>query len=261
MTLNIAYQVIDTPLNPRLESPIYIEYEDIEEMPIYVEDSFQPHPSDTIQQRMMIVLLGSLLIVGGMLFTVSRLMSRTSPTPETAVAAPAPAIVPATTSNISPVFSAEVQHWSPQIVAWAKQFNLDPNMVATVMQIESCGDPKAQSGAGAMGLFQVMPFHFAAGEDGFNVDTNALRGMGYLVERLKQTEGDVGRAFAGYNGGHVAAGGSWDSWAHETQRYYIWSTGIYKDALSGATTSPVLQQWFEAGGASLCRQAANRLGL
>jgi hypothetical protein len=163
--------------------------------------------------------------------------------------------------RISPVFSREVQHWNDQIVAWAAQHDLDPDMVATVMQIESCGDPNAVSRANAQGLFQVMPFHFAAGEDMQDPDTNAFRGMSYLVERLKQTNGDVGRAFAGYNGGHVAAGSSWDRWAHETQRYYVWSTGIYGEAQEGLTESPTLARWMEAGGASLCRQASQRLGL
>ena len=165
------------------------------------------------------------------------------------------------TQRISPVFSREVQHWNDQIVAWAAQHDLDPDKVATVMQIESCGDPSAVSIAGAQGLFQVMPFHFAAGENMQDPDTNAFRGMSYLVERLKQTNGDVGRAFAGYNGGHVAAGSSWDRWAHETQRYYVWSTGIYGEAKEGLTESPTLARWMDAGGASLCRQAAQRLGI
>ncbi len=164
-------------------------------------------------------------------------------------------------SLISPIFSPEVQHWAPQIVAWAQAYNLDPNMVATVMQIESCGDPNAVSIAGAQGLFQVMPFHFGAHENMQDPDTNARRGMAYLAERLVQTNGDVGRAFAGYNGGHGAAATSWDNWAHETQRYYVWSTGIYQDAREGLSESPTLQEWMAAGGASLCRQAAQRLGL
>jgi hypothetical protein len=78
---------------------------------------------------------------------------------------------------------------------------------------------------------------------------------------LKQTNGDIGRAFAGYNGGHVAAGGSWDSWPAETQRYYVWTTGLLRDLEAGTETSPTLQEWLAAGGASLCRQAAGRLGL
>lgn len=162
---------------------------------------------------------------------------------------------------ISPIFSPEVQHWAPQIVAWAQAHNLDPNMAATVMQIESCGDPNAVSIAGAQGLFQVMPFHFEAHENMQDPDTNARRGLAYLAARLVQTNGDVGRAFAGYNGGHGAAATSWDNWAHETQRYYVWSTGIYAEAQQGLSESPTLQQWMVAGGASLCRQAAQRLGL
>lgn len=162
---------------------------------------------------------------------------------------------------ISPVFAREVKHWEPQILAWSDEFGLDPNLTAIIMQIESCGDPHAISSAGARGLFQVMPFHFSAGENSLDPDTNARRGLNYFVERIAQTNGDLGLAFAGYNGGHVAAAGNWSSWARETQRYYTWSTGIYNDIEAGLTESPTLQQWMQAGGASLCRQAANRLGL
>lgn len=163
--------------------------------------------------------------------------------------------------GISPVFAAPVQHWAAQIVEWSATYGLDPNIAATIMQIESCGDPQAISSAGAQGLFQVMPFHFAAGEDSLDPDTNARRGLNYYVERLQQTSGDVGKAFAGYNGGHGAAGSSWDAWPHETQRYYVWSTGIYGDIQNGLSESPTLQEWLQAGGASLCNQAAQRLGL
>ena len=134
-------------------------------------------------------------------------------------------------------------------------------MLATIMQIESCGDPQANSHAGAQGLFQVMPFHFTAGENMLDPDTNARRGANYFAERLVQTSGDVGKAFAGYNGGHVAAGSSWNNWAAETQRYFVWSTGIYEEAKAGLTSSPTLQEWYAAGGTSLCNQAANRLNL
>jgi soluble lytic murein transglycosylase-like protein len=129
------------------------------------------------------------------------------------------------------------------------------------MQVESCGDPFALSGAGAQGLFQVMPFHFDPGENGFDPETNAHRGLSYYRDRLVQTGGDIGLAFAGYNGGHVAAGSGWDYWANETRSYYVWTTGIYQDITSGEVESNTLQRWLQAGGASLCRQASDRLGL
>jgi soluble lytic murein transglycosylase-like protein len=163
--------------------------------------------------------------------------------------------------SISPVFTDEVRYWESNILRWAEEFDLDPNLVAIIMQVESCGDPQAVSYAGAQGLFQVMPFHFVEGEDSLDPDTNARRGINYFVGRLEQTGGDIGRSYAGYNGGHVAAASHWDEWAHETQRYYIWTTGLYDDIQSDLTESPTLQQWLQAGGASLCRQAADRLGI
>jgi soluble lytic murein transglycosylase-like protein len=165
------------------------------------------------------------------------------------------------TGNISPVFTDEVRYWEQDILRWADNYSLDPNLVAIIMQVESCGDPQAGSYAGAQGLFQVMPFHFSEGEDSFDPETNARRGIDYFVGRMEQTGGDLGRSFAGYNGGHVAAASHWDDWALETQSYYIWTTGIYDDIQSGRTDSPTLQRWLQAGGASLCQQASDRLGL
>lgn len=163
--------------------------------------------------------------------------------------------------GISPIFSPQVKYWESQIISWANLYNLDPDIVATIMQIESCGDPQAGSSAGAQGLFQVMPFHFSVGEAMLDPDTNANRGLSYYVDRLAQTGGNIYQAFAGYNGGHVAAAGNWNTWANETQRYYTWSKGIYDDAKSGLSESPTLAQWMQAGGASLCQQASIRLNL
>ncbi len=164
-------------------------------------------------------------------------------------------------SPLALFFTAEVMHWAPDILKWSAEYGLDPNIIAIIMQVESCGDPQAQSGAGAMGLFQVMPFHFADGEDGFDPQTNSHRGLNYFLGRMQQTGGNLGLSFAGYNGGHVAAGTTWEHWAAETQRYYVWTTGIYQDATADQQESETLGRWLQAGGASLCRQAAQRLGL
>ena len=163
--------------------------------------------------------------------------------------------------NVSALFAEPVRHWAPRIEAWAGAYGLDPNLVATIMQVESCGDPAAVSSAGAQGLFQVMPFHFRPGEDAFDPDTNAQRGLAYFAERLQQTGGNVGQAFAGYNGGQGAAGSSWERWPEETRRYFVWTTGIYNDVRQDGAESPTLRRWLQAGGASLCRQAAQRLDL
>ncbi len=261
-----SYWAVETPLNEQFE------YE-----PEFIigEQELLPDP---LQQRMMMILV--FVLVGALLFAVlvmPRLaqadlpligqsnvqnsvtaVNPASPAQETANLA---AAAPNYEGKISAVFSDEVKYWEADIVRWANAYNLDPNMVATIMQIESCGDPQAVSIAGAQGLFQVMPFHFTAGEQMLDPDTNARRGMNYFAERLVQTAGDVGKAFAGYNGGHVAAGTTWNNWAAETQRYFVWTTGVYEDAQAGLSQSPTLQEWYAAGGASLCQQAANRLNL
>lgn len=165
-----------------------------------------------------------------------------------------------TTQGIAPFFAPSVQYWESDILRWADEWDLDPNLVATVMQIESCGDPSALSHAGAMGLFQVMPYHFTSTEAPYTPETNAYRGLAYLQKALN-TYQDGRLAFASYNGGIGTAAKPESQWPNETVRYTYWGTGIYQDTLSGSQTSSRLEEWLGAGGASLCRQAAERLGI
>ncbi|MBI4731903.1 MAG: transglycosylase SLT domain-containing protein [Chloroflexi bacterium] len=163
--------------------------------------------------------------------------------------------------NLSPVFTDEVDYWAEAILRWAAAAGLDPNLAATVMQIESCGDPRALSSAGAMGLFQVMPYHFTADENPYAPDTNATRGLDYLRRSLEAAAGNPRLALAGYNGGIGVIGRSESTWATQTVRYAYWGSGIYAEASSGAEESLRLQEWLVTSGLSLCRQAAERLGI
>ncbi|MGD8457847.1 MAG: transglycosylase SLT domain-containing protein [Anaerolineales bacterium] len=163
-------------------------------------------------------------------------------------------------SGLTPLFTPQVMYWEEKIVAWAYEWNLDPNLVATLMQIESCGDPKALSHAGAMGLFQVMPYHFSEGEQPYKPNTNARRGLGYLRRALDE-HNSIRLAFAGYNGGIGIAGELEYYWKDETVRFVYWGTGIYNDAQQGRSNSPRLNEWLSYGGTSLCAQASERLGL
>lgn len=207
------------------------------------------------------------LLLGSMLFSFLMMLAWSSANSTIAAGLPTEVVntlvepTAAISGSISPIFKPAVQYWAEEIVAWAGNAGLDPNMVATVMQIESCGDPKAVSSAGAMGLFQVMSFHFAGGDDPYNPDTNALRGLAYLKRSLEAAGGNPRLAFAGYNGGISVIERAESSWSSQTQRYAYWGSGIYSDASSGAATSPRLEEWFRAQGVSLCRQAANRLGI
>jgi hypothetical protein len=172
-----------------------------------------------------------------------------------------PANKPFQDSTISPIFRPEVQYWGKAITIWARDNGLDPNLVATVMQIESCGDPRALSRAGAMGLFQVMPYHFATTDNPYNPDTNALRGLAYLSRSLAAANGDARLALAGYNGGIGVINRPENMWSSQTQRYASWGSGIYTDAVSGGVESTSLNEWYTTHGISLCKQANLRLGL
>lgn len=164
-------------------------------------------------------------------------------------------------SELAPLFTAPVAYWSGDIARWADQHDLDPNLLATLMQIESCGHPTVSSSAGAQGLFQVMPFHFASDEDQLDPNTNARRGANFLNECLRRSGGDIGLALACYNGGPSVIGRDFSAWPAETQRFYRWGTGIYADAQRGDAHSPTLDRWLSAGGANLCARAGATIGI
>jgi soluble lytic murein transglycosylase-like protein len=163
--------------------------------------------------------------------------------------------------HLASLFPPEIQYWEHKIISWSEKWDLDPNLVATVMQIESCGDPRAISSVGAMGLFQVMPYHFSESEDPYKPNINAKRGLEYLKSSLETSGGNVKRALAGYNGGLSTSTKPESMWPAETTRFVYWGTGIYSDAKENNSHSERLEEWLAAGGHSLCAAASDRLGL
>jgi soluble lytic murein transglycosylase-like protein len=55
----------------------------------------------------------------------------------------------------SPWFPATVKRWQAPIGEMAAKYQVDPNLIAIIMTLESGGNPKAQSEAGAKGLMQI----------------------------------------------------------------------------------------------------------
>ena len=70
-------------------------------------------------------------------------------------------ISPLTAKNsnlgLNPKFPNFIQQWKEIIEHNAINFNLDANLIASVILQESGGDPLAYSSSGAVGLMQVMP--------------------------------------------------------------------------------------------------------
>ncbi len=193
-------------------------------------------------------------LTGLAVFGLSAALGRAAPNPP-------PPGNPIVSARVAGFFTPTVHAWDGEIVRWSEDYGLDPNLTATVMQIESCGDPHAVSRSGAQGLFQVMPFHFSEGEDMQAPEVNARRGLAYLAESLLESKGDIRRALAGYNGGHGMIGRDPAGWPAETKRYAYWGEGIYADAVAGGAASPRLEEWLAAGGASLCEKASKQMGV
>jgi soluble lytic murein transglycosylase-like protein len=164
-------------------------------------------------------------------------------------------------NDLASLFTPEVQYWKADILRWSSASGPDPNLVGTIMQIESCGNASARSSAGAMGLFQVMPDHFAVTDDPYDPDTNALRGLAYLRRVFDSSNHDITWSLAAYNGGPGLIGLNEWTWPAETIRYVYWGSGIYADATGMKAASQRLSEWLAAGGANLCQQAHQQLGL
>ncbi|MEX3014044.1 lytic transglycosylase domain-containing protein [Gymnodinialimonas hymeniacidonis] len=74
-----------------------------------------------------------------------------------------------------------------QIAEASNRFGIPDTWISAVIEVESAGDPRAISSAGAMGLMQIMPATWAGlrrahglGDDPFDPRENILAGTAYL---------------------------------------------------------------------------------
>jgi hypothetical protein len=79
--------------------------------------------------------------------------------------------------------------------------SFDPVLVATVIAIESEYRVNAISSSGALGLMQVMPYHYKRNEKWNDPVTNIRVGSRYLQEMLKLFNGNVELTLSAYNAG------------------------------------------------------------
>ncbi len=104
----------------------------------------------------------------------------------------------------------------------AERYELDPLLLAAIIETESGFDPDAVSVMGAIGLMQVLPTTAALYSDGdpFDPVVNVDVGSRYFRDLLEQFEGDIALALAAYNAGpgNVLKHGGVPPF-RETQRY------------------------------------------
>jgi hypothetical protein len=191
--------------------------------------------------------------------------------PEADAPPPAPSVIGEAAPTGLP-YEPDVERWRPQVrtlLAEAKNEGrlegnasaIDEDLVLAVITQESGGDPNAESGAGALGLMQLMPETFSWamgihdwGEDVsdvpesaiLDVESNLRAGIRCLAAVLDEQGGNLYWALASYNAGggvvnawRAAGMGQIPSWGGygETAEYAPAILSNYADHHPGAEVS------------------------
>ncbi len=172
-----------------------------------------------------------------------------------------------------------VKRWEKPIVDMSKKYNVDPNLIAIIMTIESGGYTKALSEADAVGLMQITPptaqdisqkflkksIKKYKLEDPFaNIEFGAAY-LAYLRDEFGTDQQGPSWDYtaelvaAGYNGGPGAANKLEQGKGLTDTQTVVYS----RDVLNmwrerNAETSPTFERWKERGGSELLEKAASQ---
>jgi hypothetical protein len=187
-------------------------------------------------------------------------------------------VIPYQTAGITaPWIPPTVRHWDKQINEMAKKYDIDANLIAIIMTMESGGNPKARSAADARGLMQVTPL--TAGDisqkflkeprntyDLYDPATSIEFGTAYLawlrdefgtIQQGPDYTRTVELVAAGYNGGAGTANALEQGEGLRDTEPVIYSRdafNMWRERVS--KTSPTFDRWKERGGSSLLEAAA-----
>ena len=125
------------------------------------------------------------------------------------------------------------------ILAAASRYHLDPDLIHSVIAIESNFDPKAVSAKNARGLMQLMPrtAELLGVKDSFDPEQNIDGGARYLRDLLAKYKSNLTLALAAYNAGPDSV----DKYGHrvppylETMKYVQRITKTYAKLKANAT--------------------------
>lgn len=147
---------------------------------------------------------------------------------------------------LAPLFTPTVQLWAEDIAFWTANSAITPDMLATVMQLESCGNVNVQGGL------------FGVGDDSttFNApDIQANIAVERLENALSSSDGDFGLAMAIYSGGESILQSDFVTWSQHNRDMFILGRTILHHTEIGMIDSPDLNSWLQNTGAVLCSEA------
>ncbi len=158
----------------------------------------------------------------------------------------------------------------------AKKYNVDPDMIAIIMTLESGGYSQAVSGDDAKGLMQVTPL--TAGDIASKYLKQPVKSYNLLDPRTSIEFGAAYIAYLRNTFGNVSQGPTWDSTVELVAAGYNGGPGAAFDLEKGrgltdtqtvvysrdafnmwrerhAATSPTYDRWLERGGSTLINEA------
>ena len=169
-----------------------------------------------------------------------------------------------------------VERWKDQMQAAGKRYDIDPELLAIIMTVESGGNPKARSEAGARGLMQLMPQTAAdiakerlkPPRQQYDLEDprNNIEFAAAYLSMLRDEFGEarhgpdwnttVEYVAAGYNGGPGTAGALHRGEGLRDIEPVIYSRDVYNMWRERhAPSSPTYDRWRERGGTKLIMQA------
>jgi soluble lytic murein transglycosylase-like protein len=139
-----------------------------------------------------------------------------------------------------PVLERIARTWGDEIEAATAGTSVSPALVVAVIGVESAGNVKAVSHAGASGLMQLMPGtaeRFGV-EDSTDPNENIEGGVAYLDWLLKEFGQDPVLALAGYNAGENAVIRSGGVPLYAETRAYVPKVAAAFDVARGLCLEP-----------------------
>lgn len=134
-----------------------------------------------------------------------------------------------------------MSRWDQLIQGAAQRYNVDPQLIAALVQVESSGDPKAYNAStGATGLGQQIP----ATAKALGIDptdpAQSIEGVAKLLDENLRRYGNPEQAILAYHGGTDQS-----NWGPKTQDYLRKITNQY-GAPAVARNEPAVPSGFEA---------------